>query len=86
MKEMGSSIFYHTPVTKVTLADDMTQIPVKMFLKCDKLAEINWPANLESIGDGAFYDCKSLTSVTLPASIKEIGEEAFLNCSGHLDN
>ena len=82
VKEMGPSIFYRTPVTKVTLADDMKNIPAKMFLRCDKLVDINWPANIESIGVGAFYDCKALTSVTLPASVKEIGDEAFLNCSG----
>lgn len=81
VKTIDSSIFYHTPVTKVTLADDMTQIPTKMFLKCDKLAEINWPANLESIGSGAFYDCVALKTSALPATVKEIGDEAFLNCS-----
>lgn len=52
-----------------------------MFLKCDKLAEINWPANLESIGSGAFYDCVALKTSALPATVKEIGDEAFLNCS-----
>lgn len=41
VEELGESIFYHTPVTKVTLSDDMTKIADKMFLKCDKLTDIN---------------------------------------------
>ena len=39
-------------------------------------------ANLESIGNSAFFSCSGLTSVSLPSSVTSIGDSAFSYCSG----
>ena len=42
---------------------------------------ITIPANVTSIGDGAFSDCTSLTSITIPTRVTAIGSSAFAYCT-----
>lgn len=42
---------------------------------------INLPANIESIGEEAFFGCSSLTSIDFPATLHELGDGAFGYCS-----
>ena len=40
------------------------------------------PANVTSIGDGAFYNCAGLRTLTIPEGVTSIGASAFSGCSG----
>ncbi len=68
----GLSGSYEVPVS-------VTSIGTKAFSTCDKLTAVTFPANLESIGELAFFSCK-LTSVTFPPALASIGQEAFSDC------
>ena len=46
------------------------------------LTNIAVPANVCSIGVGAFAYCSDLTSATIPNSVTNIGKYAFYNCRG----
>ncbi len=45
-----------------------------------KITSVQFPDELTSIGDYAFYDCFGLESLTLPAGVRSIGEHAFSYC------
>ena len=45
------------------------------------LSEINLPASLKYIGDGAFYQCTSLDNVIIPDLVEIIGIGAFQSCT-----
>ena len=46
------------------------------------ITEIEFPENLQIIGNSAFTNCTSLTSIDMPNSVTSIGERAFQQCSG----
>lgn len=47
---------------------------------CFKLASIDLPSNLATIGQYAFCGCRSLTSVVIPSSVQNIDQAAFSFC------
>ena len=63
------------------LPESLTSIGNSAF-KSTKLASINIPANVASIGVNAFIYVKSLATVTIPSNtaLKNIGEYAFKDC------
>ena len=88
--EIGSSAFYRTNLTQITLRTDagsdhyaLATIASNAFNNCEKLTKIDlqYLDNLTTIGDYAFYGCSALATVTLPPSLKEIGRSAFDSCS-----
>lgn len=46
--------------------------------------ELNLPAGITEINQGAFYGCKTVTGITIPESVTAIGEYAFYNCESLL--
>lgn len=56
------------------------EIADEAFFECKSLVEIEFPANLTTIGNGVFYGCKNLKSITLPDSMTRVGDSAFENC------
>lgn len=62
---------------KVTLSDDMTEIPAGAFYLCFNLENINIPSKLVTIGSYAFYNNLKLNNITLPEGLKTIGDRAF---------
>jgi hypothetical protein len=53
-----------------------------MFTNCYRLASINIPNSVTSIGKEAFYKCYSLVSLRIPNSVTSIVNYAFQNCHG----
>ena len=68
-------------IEKIELGPLVTTIPSNMFYGFSKLASINIPHGVISIGGFAFQQCTSLTSITIPDTVTSIGIQAFNGCS-----
>lgn len=78
MRRLGSFCFWNNAeLESVHIADGLQHIGSSCFFKCDKLAQINLPYTLLSLGD-ACLGRTSLTSVTIPMNVRHIG----LNITG----
>ncbi|MGM9868775.1 MAG: leucine-rich repeat protein [Sodaliphilus sp.] len=71
--------FFGMPLTKVVLPANLQAIGYAAFAGCTALAEITFPASVDSIGAYAFSST-ALASVTIPASITVVEEGAFSRC------
>lgn len=78
--EKYEGAFYKSALEAVTLENGIGLIDDKTFEGCDKLAEINIPESVNSIGMGAFDGCASLEGLVIPKSVKKIGDNAFIGC------
>ncbi len=63
---------------RFVLPTEMTEIPPELFAGCP-ISSIEWPSNLNSIGDRAFSNCDFKRDFHLPESVKYIGEYCFYN-------
>lgn len=61
---------------EVILPDSVTKIEEYAFLFCDN-TYINFPENLEYIGDSAFRGCKAIPKINLPKNVHTIGQGAL---------
>ena len=78
--EIGESAFSDCNKLKsVTLSNSMTTIPYGAFASCTSLETIDFPANIESIGFGAFEN-SGLTYLSVPGTVNQISYGAFSNC------
>ncbi|MBQ9511925.1 MAG: leucine-rich repeat domain-containing protein [Lachnospiraceae bacterium] len=58
----------------------MTEIAADTFKGCENIASIDFPSNIETIGDRAFDGCMSIADYQeIPASVKTIRKGAFFN-------
>lgn len=73
-----------TPLEKVILPDNITQIGKDAFAYNIDLAEINFPTSLRYIGVSAFTDCISLRceQLAFPEGLEKLDEQAFYQCRG----
>lgn len=80
VKKIGkSSIANCAKLEKITLSDNITEIPTGAFNSDYKLTSIELPTKLTSIGASAFLNCESLESINIPDTVTEIGDRAFTN-------
>lgn len=63
----------------ITFSGDITDIPYQAFFDNRDLTSITLPANVETIGEEAFFMCTSLTSIDMP-NVTYIEEKAFKDC------
>ncbi len=68
-------------MTKVSIAQSVTQIGDYAFEWCGYMQNITLPDGLESIGASAFAECVNLRSIRIPNGVTRIGKSAFWNCS-----
>lgn len=80
VKKIGkSSIANCAELEKITLSDNITEIPTGAFNSNYKLTSIELPTNLTLIGTAAFLNCESLENINIPDSVTEINDRAFSN-------
>ena len=65
-------------VVKVTIPEQITEIPDYAFCRCEALITVIYGA-ITTIGDFAFLGCNAFTNFTVPDSVTEIGDSAFCN-------
>lgn len=53
-----------------------------IYMDSNNPTKLEFPSNITSIGQEAFYKCSAFRSVTLNSSITSIGNRAFRDCSG----
>lgn len=74
-----SSLFSNcTSLEKTHLSNGLKNIPKNIFYDCTSLTEVNIPANVTSINEGAFQNT-NLTYIDFPETLTYIGERAFYN-------
>ena len=66
-------------IKHVTIGNEVQTLP-DYFLEGSKIASVNIPNSVTSIGKFAFEYCTMLTSVSLPNSVSSIGYAAFWGC------
>ena len=80
--QSGSSVppwnKYKENITEVYVASEVTNVGAYAFANCKNLKKIN--ANVQKIGEGAFYNCDSLTVTSILATVTEIDTLAYAGC------
>lgn len=80
--EIGSWVFEGCGRLKtVTGTEHLRRVGDYAFSDCQQV-EFNFPVQLETAGENAFYFCRQLQIGALPQSIKSIGKRAFAYCPG----
>lgn len=74
----GSGTFMDSPLSSITLPQNLTYIDDNAFNGCGGLRDISIPSGVTSIGDGAFEGCW-LQHICLHDGLKSIGNYAFAN-------
>lgn len=69
--------FAGTPITEVTISDEITEIADGAFKDCSELTSVVIPDKVETIGASTFENCTSLESVTLGNGVATIAPDAF---------
>ncbi len=67
-------------LSKVKLAENWTYIPAYTFGFCSSLEEFEFPSNIKSIGEQAFYQC-GFKQITIPKSVEEIEGGILSGCA-----
>lgn len=76
------SPFESFSIEKLTIADEVTTIPINAFRKCN-LKEIDWGTGLTKISDYAFLTgfSSDLKVLNIPEGVVTIGSQAFRYCT-----
>ncbi len=79
---IGRFAFSRTQITSITIPKTIVSIAECAFEWCSNLETVTFSeyAELESIGDSAFYDCKKLSGIDLPNSLHTVDANAFSGC------
>ncbi len=72
---------FPTGIKTLTIGKDVKSIPLHAFSNFSRIASVQLPDSLTSIGEDAFFYCSGLTSLTIPNSVTYIGEAAFIGCN-----
>lgn len=72
-----SKAVFSPGITKLTIGNQVTQIPECIFYGCTGLTSVDIPESVTEIGASAFNSCSNLASVSIGNSVKSIGRRAF---------
>lgn len=75
---IGAYAFYGCTslASALTIPDAITELPTEVFRNCTSLTSVTLPAQMTSIGQGAFNNCR-LESITIPEGLTEIAPYTF---------
>lgn len=76
------SPFESFSIEKLTIADDVTIIPINAFRKCN-LKEVNWGVGLTKISAYAFQGGYTSEVLEIPEGVTEVGTYAFDGIAGY---
>ncbi len=76
----GDGPFAGSGLSSARLAEGSVRVATGLFGGCGRLASVEVPGTVTSVGDRAFQGCTSLASVELPASVTSIADTAFEGC------
>ncbi len=76
------SPFESFSIERLTIADDVTTIPINAFRKCN-LKEINWGTGLTKISAYAFQGGYTSEVLEIPEGVTEVGNYAFDGIKGY---
>ena len=71
---------FPSEASKVVITEGITSIPDSASYDCYRIAEIEFPPTLVTIGSRAFSNCTYLTRVIIPGSVRSIGRDVFSRC------
>ncbi|MBR4256528.1 MAG: leucine-rich repeat domain-containing protein, partial [Clostridia bacterium] len=77
---IGDSAFSETALRSVILPDNVADLGMGVFDRCDALEYVKIPDKVKVLGYGMFYYCQNLKTVVLPGYLTEIGARAFQYC------
>lgn len=78
---LGDQMFRSSSLQRITLPSTLETINYEAFRETKQLTEIEIPASVSYIGDGAFYSDTALDgALTFSENVRYIGDNAFLNC------
>lgn len=66
---------------RVTIHNDMMYIDAAAFSQNPKLTTVEFNADIDLIGERAFYDCNALQQITLPDGNVTLARQAFADCA-----
>lgn len=80
----GSSNGGETPITTLTIGNNVTNIPNYAFYNSPNATNtLPLPNGLLNIGTYAFYNCSGMTgALAIPNTVTNVGQYAFYHCSG----
>lgn len=77
VKEIGISAFARNKyIKKITLSNNISELPYKCFWLCSNLKEINFPKSLKTIHESCFTEC-GFESIFIPKNVEKIWDSAF---------
>ncbi|MFI3297284.1 MAG: leucine-rich repeat domain-containing protein [bacterium] len=74
--------FRDSPLTTVTIGDNVNYISSYFLYGQTGLNSVIIPESVTSIGNYAFYNCSGITSISMPDAVTSIGDYTFYNCLG----
>lgn len=80
LTDMGSSVFYNTPLESIKIPAGVKTIRAFCFSECRKLTSVDL-GSVERLDNYAFDTCKSLSAITLPETLLSVGDYAFGTCT-----
>lgn len=81
IKEIGVEAFRGTPLSRVILPKELTELSPGIFYSCEKLKELNIPTSVTAIASLAFYGCEDLEAIFIPKNVSSIADTAFSGCT-----
>ena len=75
----GRGTFIGSPISSVSMSENVTTIGESCFSECEDLTSINLPASVKNIDAYAFNGC-GFTEFVIPDAITTISDNLFANC------